>query len=131
MKVTTFLFQNPFQVFFLSLFPVLLSLPNAQAQKFDIDKSIEKHRKGKIIVKANPDSEIIIEQLSHEFWFGCAIGDAIFDGRASDSDVKQYKEKFLLKVWTDDASKPFAHLCVLETVLYGDPAAENSNPNII
>jgi GH35 family endo-1,4-beta-xylanase len=73
----------------------LIQIPEIQAQEFDIDKSIEKHRKGKIIVKAAPGSTITIEQLSHEFWFGCAISNGIFSGRAPDNDVKQYKEKFL------------------------------------
>jgi hypothetical protein len=38
------------------------------------------------------------------------------------------KEEFLEEIWTDPASKPFAYLCVLETVLYGDPAAQNGHP---
>ncbi len=38
------------------------------------------------------------------------------------------KEKFLEEIWTDAASKPFARLCMLETVLYGDPAAMNGHP---
>ncbi len=91
----TFLSQRSFQSFCLILFFLLIQIPEIHAQGLDIEKSIEKHRKGKIVVKAEPDSKITIEQISHEFWFGCAIGNGIFNGRASDTDVKQYKEKFL------------------------------------
>jgi len=60
-----------------------------------IDQSIAKNRKGELIIKAKRGSKVTVEQLSHEFWFGCAISDQIFNGSASESDVKQYKEKFL------------------------------------
>jgi endo-1,4-beta-xylanase len=65
------------------------------AQKFDIENDIAKHRKGEITVKAKPGSKVEIEQVAHEFWFGCAISDGIFNGRASENDQKMYKEKFL------------------------------------
>jgi hypothetical protein len=38
------------------------------------------------------------------------------------------KLMFLEEVWTSTENKPFAYLCVLETVLYGDPAASNGHP---
>ena len=38
------------------------------------------------------------------------------------------KQMFLEEVWTNSASQPFARLCMLETVLYGDPASENGHP---
>ncbi len=65
------------------------------AQKSELEKSIERHRKGEIIVKAEPGAAVIVEQQEHEFWFGCAISDGIFNGRTSEADVKMYKEKFL------------------------------------
>jgi len=65
------------------------------AQKADIENNIAKYRKGEITVKAKPGSEVKIEQIAHEFWFGCAISDGIFNGRASENDQKMYKEKFL------------------------------------
>jgi len=65
------------------------------AQNSEINQSIAKNRKGELIVKAKPGATITIEQLSHEFWFGCALTDQIFNGSAKESDVKQYKEKFL------------------------------------
>ena len=65
------------------------------AQKSDIEKDIAKNRKGEITVRAKPGSTVAIEQVAHEFWFGCAISDGIFNGRASENDQKMYKEKFL------------------------------------
>jgi endo-1,4-beta-xylanase len=80
-----------------SLLPLFLLVMTSEihAQDLDIDQSINKIRKGEITVKADPGSQVSVEQLSHEFWFGCALGDGIFNGRASAEDVRQYKEKFL------------------------------------
>jgi endo-1,4-beta-xylanase len=65
------------------------------AQPSEIDKSIDRYRKGELIIKAKPAERVIIEQLSHEFWFGCAISSSIFDGSASPELTKNYREKFL------------------------------------
>ena len=61
----------------------------------EIDQSIAKNRKGELIVKAKAGATIMVEQLSHEFWFGCALTDQMFNGLSKESDAKQYKEKFL------------------------------------
>jgi endo-1,4-beta-xylanase len=68
---------------------------SAFAQKVDLENNIAKYRKGEITVKAKPGSKVEIKQVAHEFWFGCAISDGIFNGRASENDQKMYKEKFL------------------------------------
>ena len=60
-----------------------------------LNESIEKNRKGELIVKAKPNAKVEVEQLRHEFWFGAAIADGAFNGRYSENDLKQYKEKFL------------------------------------
>ena len=81
-----------------SIFIILCFLwlnQQVSAQSLNIEKSIIQNRKGEIIVKTTPNTEVSVEQLSHEFWFGCAIADGIFNGRASEYDVHQYKEKFL------------------------------------
>ena len=71
-------------------------LSTAQAQEVDkLDKAIQKHRMGVIVIKTEPNATVKVEQLRHEFWFGAAISDGIFNGRASEEDVKMYKEKFL------------------------------------
>ena len=58
-------------------------------------RSIQELRKGELTVKASKGEQITIEQLRHGFWFGCAISNNPFGGRMTESDVRQYKEKFL------------------------------------
>ena len=66
-----------------------------QSQSDESNQSIEKLRKGTLVVKANPGVNVEVEQLRHEFWFGAAIADGIFNGHYSEDDIKKYKEKFL------------------------------------
>ena len=67
MKHITFLLKRSSQTVCIILLMLLIQIPSALAQELDIEKSIEEHRKGKITVKAGPDSKVVIEQLSHEF----------------------------------------------------------------
>ncbi len=64
-------------------------------QNTDIDEAIAINRKGKLTVIAMPGAEVKIEQLRHEFWFGCAISNSIASDRMPENDRKMYKEKFL------------------------------------
>jgi endo-1,4-beta-xylanase len=64
-------------------------------QKPELDKSIEKCRKGELIVKAKPGDKVSVEQLSHEFWFGCAIPNSIAGNMMPENDKKMFKEKFV------------------------------------
>jgi endo-1,4-beta-xylanase len=77
------------------IFMLMISFSTCFAQNSEIEQSIAKYRKGELIVKAKPGSKVNIEQISHEFWFGCALSDQMFNGSATDADVKKYKEKFL------------------------------------
>lgn len=61
----------------------------------ELNKNIDKHRKGTITVKARAGAKVEIEQLSHEFWFGCAIPDGVFNDRTPESDREMFKQKFL------------------------------------
>jgi GH35 family endo-1,4-beta-xylanase len=65
------------------------------AQDSVLEQSISTNRKGELTIKAKSGARVSVEQVAHEFWFGCAISDQIFNGTASTSDVEQYKEKFL------------------------------------
>jgi len=65
------------------------------AQKSEMEQSIDRIRKGAILVKAKPGAMVQVEQLSHEFWFGCAIPNSFVDGSMSENDKKQFEEKFL------------------------------------
>lgn len=64
------------------------------AQFTGINDSIAKYRKGELIVQADAGSRIAIEQMNHEFWFGCAIPNSFARGM-SPADLNQFKEKFL------------------------------------
>ncbi|MCU0363839.1 MAG: endo-1,4-beta-xylanase [Bacteroidales bacterium] len=68
---------------------------NVSAQFPGISDSIAKYRKGTITVKAKKGDRIVIEQLSHEFWFGCAISNSAGSGRMNETDLKNYRGKFL------------------------------------
>jgi len=73
----------------------LLQYSVCTAQKSEINQSITSTRKGELTIKAKRGAQVTVEQLSHEFWFGCALPDHMFVGSASESDKKQFKEKFL------------------------------------
>lgn len=65
-----------------------------EAQYAGINDSISKYRKGELVVKAKKGARITVEQLRHEFWFGCAIPNN-FAGGMSASNLKMFREKFL------------------------------------
>jgi GH35 family endo-1,4-beta-xylanase len=95
MKSNHFLSGRNIPAFMMIAIVLLIWVPEVIAQEFNIDQAIARNRKGEIIVKAKPGSQVRVEQQSHAFWFGCALGDGIFNGWASAEDIKQYKEKFL------------------------------------
>lgn len=73
----------------------ILSCSVCSAKDNTIDQAIAKNRKGELIIQAKKGATVSVEQLKHEFWFGCAISDGMFNGSGSPADVKQYKEMFL------------------------------------
>lgn len=80
------------------MFFVLIQFGNIagiSAQNSALNQSIEKIRKGEIFVKAKSGSIVKIEQLKHEFWFGCAIPNGLFDGSMSEKNRQIFKENFL------------------------------------
>jgi hypothetical protein len=42
----------------------------------EADAAISKHRKGTLVIEAAPNTEVTVEQVHHEFWFGAAAGRA-------------------------------------------------------
>jgi len=85
-SISCFLF-----IFLLSIhFPAVVD-----AQLTGIDESIAKYRQGSILIKAKPGDQVAVEQVSHEFWFGCAISNGLAESYWSEDDKKMYKEKFL------------------------------------
>jgi GH35 family endo-1,4-beta-xylanase len=66
----------------------------SRAQYAGIDEDIAKFRKGVLTIKSKPGDDVAAEQLSHEFWFGCAISNHFVNGSMSESDKIQYDENF-------------------------------------
>jgi len=79
------------------LITVLSLLPFSAciAQNSEIDQSIASHRKGELIITAKPGVRVSVEQVTHEFWFGCAIPNSFVDGSMLKNDKEQFEEKFL------------------------------------
>jgi len=67
----------------------------SDSQYSGINEDIARIRKGELSVKAKPGDKVEIEQLRHEFWFGCAITNGLASDRMPADDKKMYKEKFL------------------------------------
>jgi len=59
------------------------------------DRNSLAHRKGTITVKARKGDKVTVEQLRHEFWFGCAIPNSLGSKFGQESDEKMFKGKFL------------------------------------
>lgn len=81
--------------YLITVFFLLAAFLNAAGQYPGINEDIEKYRKGDIIIQAKPGSTIRIEQLSHEFWFGCAIANGLATTSWNDETKRIYKQKFL------------------------------------
>lgn len=73
----------------------LFSVGATQAQYPGIGDDIARIRKGELTVKAKAGDKVTVEQMSHEFWFGCAIANGLAGGSWSEKDLTQYKEHFL------------------------------------
>jgi endo-1,4-beta-xylanase len=74
---------------------LLFTCLETRAQYPGIDDDIARYRKGMLTIKAGPGDAVTVEQLRHEFWFGCAISNGFVSGSWPQSDVLQYGEKFL------------------------------------
>lgn len=66
----------------------------ADAQYPGINDSITKYRKGELTIRAKKGAQVTVEQVRHEFWFGCAIPNNLAGGMSADN-MKKFKEKFL------------------------------------
>lgn len=116
------------KVFFLVMIAIMsLAVSCNNARVDDIDKSISKIRKGELVVQAKKGAKVTIEQLSHEFWFGCAVPNSL-GGRMSGENLKQYTEMFLqnfnsavtanaLKWYSMEAQKDQLDYSVVDSIL--------------
>jgi endo-1,4-beta-xylanase len=95
MKAPYLMFKKLIVLFFAVLSLIAIQIHSSYGQNPGINGEIARNRKGEIIVKAKPGSQVIVEQLRHEFWFGCAISNIIASDGMPENDKKLYKEKFL------------------------------------
>jgi endo-1,4-beta-xylanase len=95
MKTLYSIIRKPEQFVKMILLFLVFPISISQAQYPGINEDIAKLRKGELIVKAKPGDKVVVEQLKHEFWFGCAITNGLVSDRMPEADKKQYKEKFL------------------------------------
>ena len=72
-----------------------LALLAAQQPPGDLNATIEKHRKGILVIEAAPGTEVHVEQQRHEFWFGAALANQVFSGRMRAEDREKYLSVFL------------------------------------
>ncbi|MBI5388265.1 MAG: endo-1,4-beta-xylanase [Verrucomicrobia bacterium] len=61
----------------------------------NLDESIRRVRTGTLVIEAAPGAEVRVEQLRHEFWFGAALANQFFGGRADGETAAKYKQVFL------------------------------------
>ncbi len=67
----------------------------AQGSAQDLNDAIEKYRKGVLVIQAPPGTEVAVEQVRHEFWFGAAVASQAFGDRMSPGDRQAYLSTFL------------------------------------
>jgi GH35 family endo-1,4-beta-xylanase len=72
-----------------------LAVTAAQEPARDLNAAIEQHRKGVLIIEASPETEVVVEQQRHEFWFGAALASQAFDGGMRPQDRLKYLSLFL------------------------------------
>lgn len=61
----------------------------------DLDTAIHSVRMGTLKIEAPPGTEVRVEQLRHEFWFGAALANQAFGRGLNPADAARYKEVFL------------------------------------
>ena len=67
----------------------------AQGDAQALTEAIEKYRKGVLVIQAPPGTEVAVEQLRHEFWFGAALASQAFGDRMPRGDRQSYLITFL------------------------------------
>ncbi len=94
MKNITRIIKKPLIGFF-TISLLLLAYPQCVTAQYEgINDSIARYRKGELVIRAKRGSRVMVEQLKHEFWFGCAIPNSLARGMR-ENDLAQFKEKFL------------------------------------
>lgn len=71
-----------------------LQIVSVRAAETNLDQAIRQLRMGTLVIEAAPGTEVRVEQLRHEFWFGAALASQMFGNRTGDQAAK-YKQVFL------------------------------------
>lgn len=82
------------KIIYCSMIISLFTIAARSQSPENLNEYIARYRKGELVVKAKKGQLVTVEQLSHEFWFGCAIPNSLAGGMKPD-DLKKFKEKFL------------------------------------
>ncbi len=77
------------------LISVFVIIPEMFAQNAGYEEALARYRKGELIVKAKKGSQVNVEQLRHEFWFGCAIPNSLGGRGMSAENMEIFKKKFI------------------------------------
>ncbi len=72
-----------------------LGIALAQPSQPEVGAAIEKCRQGVLVVEAPPETEVTVDQLRHEFWFGAALASQAFGERMRAEDRDKYLNIFL------------------------------------
>jgi endo-1,4-beta-xylanase len=65
------------------------------ADNAEIDQAIAKCRMGTLTIQAPPGTDVRVEQVRHEFWFGAALSSGMFSARANPAQAAKYQQIFL------------------------------------
>jgi GH35 family endo-1,4-beta-xylanase len=76
-----------------ALFAPGAALPPAEVA--ELNAAIATHRQRALIIEAAPETEVTVEQLRHDFWFGAALANQAFSGRMRPEDRERYLSVFL------------------------------------
>lgn len=82
-------------VLFLALFLVFPASAASPPSDAALQESIRRHRMGTLLIEAAPGTEVRVEQIRHEFWFGAALANHMFTPRADPETAAKYKKVFL------------------------------------
>lgn len=82
-------------ILLLASLPFSLLAASAPPSREAVEREIETHRKGVLVIEAAPGTPIRVAQVRHEFWFGAALANQAFTGRMSPEDRQQYLAVFL------------------------------------
>lgn len=67
----------------------------AEPNETELNAAITQRRMTALIVEAPPGTEVEVEQLRHQFWFGAALSSGMFSNRANPDEAATYQRVFL------------------------------------